>query len=117
MKYPYAVKIDDKIYKAGEDVPYSRKFITKLFDVTKSTILPKLFLIGDTTGISKNNAVKMTADYIFDDFSFVNPVKIYKTYRVNYFGTAHICIIYNLLCPVGSTGYWIYKICTVGRKK
>ena len=21
MKYPYAVKIDDKIYKAGEDVP------------------------------------------------------------------------------------------------
>ena len=53
MKYPYAVKIDDKIYKAGEDVPYSRRFITKLFDVTKSTILPKLFLTGDTTGISK----------------------------------------------------------------
>lgn len=53
----------------------------------------------------------------FDDFSFVNPIKIYKTYRVNYFGAALICIIYNLLCPVGSIGYWIYKICTVGRKK
>lgn len=70
MKYPYAVKIDDKLYKAGEDVSYSRKFITKLFDVTKSTILPKLFLTGDTMGISKDNSVKMTVEYIIDDFSF-----------------------------------------------
>ena len=86
MKYPYAVKIDDKIYKAGEDVPYSRKFITKLFDVTKSTILPKLFLIGDTTGISKNNAVKMTAEYIIDDFSFVDKctLKYQGTSSLNY---------------------------------
>ena len=52
----------------------------------------------------------------FDDFSFLNPIKIYKTYHVNYFGAALICIIYNLMCPVGSIGYWIYKICTVGRK-
>ena len=52
----------------------------------------------------------------FNDFSFVNPIKIYKTYKVNYFGAALICIIYNLLCPVGSIGYWIYKICIVGRK-
>ena len=52
----------------------------------------------------------------FNDFSYVNPIKIYKTYRVNYFGAALICIIYNLLCPIGSIGYWIYKICAVGRK-
>ena len=52
----------------------------------------------------------------FDDFSFMNPIKIYKTYRVNYLGAALICIIYNLLCPIGSIGYWIYKLCTVGRK-
>lgn len=52
----------------------------------------------------------------FDDFSYVNPIKIYKTYKVNYFGATLICIIYNLLCPVGSIGYWIYKICTVSRK-
>ena len=52
----------------------------------------------------------------FDDFSFLNPIKIYKTYHVNYFGAALICIIYNLMCPVGSIGYWIYKICTFGRK-
>lgn len=52
----------------------------------------------------------------FDDFSFMNPIKIYKTYRVNYFGAALICIIYNLLCPIGSIGYWFYKLCTFGRK-
>ena len=52
----------------------------------------------------------------FDDLSYVNPIKIYRTYRVNYLGAALICIIYNLLCPICSIGYWIYKICTVGRK-
>lgn len=52
----------------------------------------------------------------FDDFSFMNPIKIYKTYKVNYFGATIICIIYNLLCPIGSIGYWFYKICTFGRK-
>ena len=36
----------------------------------------------------------------FDDFSFLNPIKIYKTYRVNYFGATLICITYNLLCPL-----------------
>ena len=52
----------------------------------------------------------------FNDFSFMNPIEIYRIYRVNYFGAALVCIIYNLLCPIGSIGYWIYKICTVGRK-
>lgn len=52
----------------------------------------------------------------FDDFSFLNPIKIYKTYHVNYFGATIICISYNLLCPIGSIGYWFYKICTFGRK-
>lgn len=52
----------------------------------------------------------------FDDLSYVNPIKIYKTYKVNYFGAAIICIIYNLLCPIASIGYWFYKICTFGRK-
>ena len=52
----------------------------------------------------------------FDDFSFINPIKIYKTYKVNYFGAALICIICNLLCPIGSIGYWFYKLCTFSRK-
>ena len=52
----------------------------------------------------------------FDDYSFLNRIKIYKTYHVNYFGAALICIVYNFLCPIGSIGYWFYKLCTFGRK-
>ena len=52
----------------------------------------------------------------FDDLSYVNPIKIYRIYRVNYLGATLICIIYNLLCPIGSIGYWFYKLCTFGRK-
>lgn len=51
-----------------------------------------------------------------DGFEYVNPVWIYKRYHVNYFGAALICIIHNLLCPIGSVCYWIYKLCTVGRR-
>ena len=51
-----------------------------------------------------------------EGFEYVNPVWIYKRYRVNYFGAAVICILYNLICPIGSICYWIYKLCTVGRR-
>ena len=51
-----------------------------------------------------------------EGFEYVNPVWIYKRYRVNYFGAAVLCILYNLICPIGSICYWIYKLCTVGRR-
>lgn len=51
-----------------------------------------------------------------EGFEYVNPVWIYKKYHVNYFGAALICIFYNLICPIGSICYWIYKLCTVGRR-
>lgn len=51
-----------------------------------------------------------------EGFEYVNPIWIYKKYRVNYFGAAMICIFYNLISPIGSICYWFYKLCTVGRK-
>lgn len=51
-----------------------------------------------------------------DGLEYVNPVWIYKRYYVNYFGAALICILYNMLCPIGSIYYWIYKLCTIGRR-
>ena len=51
-----------------------------------------------------------------EGLEYVNPVWIYKRYRVNYFGAAVLCILYNLICPIGSICYWIYKLCTVGRR-
>ena len=51
-----------------------------------------------------------------EGLEYVNPVWIYKRYRVNYFGAAVLCILYNLICPIGTICYWIYKLCTVGRR-
>ena len=62
-----------------------------------------------------------------EGFEYVNPIWIYKTFRVNYFGAAVCCILFNLLSPIGSICYWFYKLfgsicywfyklCTVGRK-
>ena len=47
---------------------------------------------------------------------FVNPIWIYKHYKVNYFGCLMMTILYNLVCPMLSFCYWFYKLCTVGRK-
>ena len=51
-----------------------------------------------------------------EGFEYVNPIWIYKKYRVNYFGAAMICIFYNFISPIGYICYWFYKLCTVGRK-
>ena len=48
-------------------------------------------------------------------FSFVNPKFIYDNIEVNWFGTLVITIILNVLLPIASIPYWIYKIFTVGR--
>lgn len=62
--------------------------------------------------------VCMFCDIILQQFdlSFVNPKAIYRNLPVNWFGTLLITIIVNIVLPVVSVPYWIYKICTVGRK-
>ena len=56
------------------------------------------------------------AIYMADGWEFVNPIHIYKYNKVNWFGAIIVALIYNALCPIGSVCYWIYKLCTVGRK-
>lgn len=50
-----------------------------------------------------------------NNFSFVNPIVIYKNLEVNWFGAILLAIIFNAFFPIISIPYWIYKICTVGR--
>lgn len=50
------------------------------------------------------------------NFSFVNPKVIYKRVKVNWFGAWFIAITITILIPAVAIPYWIYKICTVGRK-
>jgi hypothetical protein len=49
-------------------------------------------------------------------FEWINPIWIYRNYKVNFFGTIMVCALYNLIFPIGSICYWFYKLCTVGRK-
>lgn len=50
------------------------------------------------------------------NFSFVNPMVIYKKIKVNWFGAWFLAIVFNIMLPAVAIPYWIYKICTVGRK-
>lgn len=47
---------------------------------------------------------------------FVNPVFVYKHNKVNWFGAFVVASFYGFICPIATTGYWFYKLCTVGRK-
>jgi hypothetical protein len=49
-------------------------------------------------------------------FEFVNPIFLYNRFKVNWFGAFFLAIIFNLLTFPFAIVYWIYKICTVGRK-
>ena len=48
--------------------------------------------------------------------SFLNPIVLYNSIKVNWFGTSLLSIAFNLMLPSAAVFYWIYKICTVGRK-
>lgn len=50
------------------------------------------------------------------NFSFVNPIVIYNHIRVNWFGAWLLAIVCNVVLPTVAIPYWIYKVCTVGRK-
>lgn len=48
--------------------------------------------------------------------SFVNPLVIYYSVKVNWFGCILLTILVNGILPLVAIPYWIYKICTVGRR-
>lgn len=58
-----------------------------------------------------------------DGVCYVNPLYIYQRWKVNWFGCFLLTIVFNLITPICSIGYWIYKLillfvklCTVGRR-
>lgn len=57
---------------------------------------------------------------LYDDggigFSYVNPVVIYNNVKVNWLGAVLLSIILNIAFPFISIPYWIYKLCTMGRR-
>ena len=49
-------------------------------------------------------------------FPCLNPIWLYRHYKVNWFGAAVSALGLNLCCPIISICYWFYKLCTVGRR-
>ena len=46
----------------------------------------------------------------------LNPITIYKTTNVNVLGCIALTLLYHLVFIWYAPFYWIYKLCTVGRK-
>jgi hypothetical protein len=46
-----------------------------------------------------------------------NPITIYKHYEVNYFGCFFLTLLLHIIFPLPAPFFWLYKLCTVGRKK
>lgn len=51
-----------------------------------------------------------------DGFEFVNPIWLYKRFTVNYFGAGLLTILFNILFLPFACCYWLYKLCTTGRR-
>ena len=51
-----------------------------------------------------------------DGFELCNPYWMYVYHHVNWFGAILLALFFCALCPLGAAGYWIYKLCTVGRR-
>lgn len=48
--------------------------------------------------------------------SFLNPNVLYETGRVNWFGAYFFGILFNLIFAPFAVLYWVYKLCTIGRR-
>lgn len=58
-------------------------------------------------GINKNT----------DGWELCNPYWACKYHNgVNWFGAIMLSLIYTVLCPIGAVCYWVYKLCTIGRR-
>jgi hypothetical protein len=47
---------------------------------------------------------------------FVNPVFLYKRFKVNIFGLIIMTLVFNVFTLPCAVIYWLYKLYTIGRK-
>ena len=46
----------------------------------------------------------------------INPIVMYKRKKVNYFGCFVLTLVSHILFAPFAIGYWLYKLCTIGRR-
>ena len=49
-------------------------------------------------------------------FPCFNPIWLYRNYKLNWVGALLCALGLNLCCPIITIYYWLYKLCTVGRR-
>lgn len=49
-------------------------------------------------------------------FAWLNPAGIYERAKVNWFGASFLALLGNIAVPGIAVIYWMYKLCTVGRR-
>lgn len=55
-------------------------------------------------------------DEIDVGLAWFNPLWLYQHLPVNWFGAFFVALIGNLMFIPFAVGYWMYKVCTIGRK-
>lgn len=73
-------------------------------------------VVGFVTWLVLGGCFNIQAFKYSSGIEFVNPLVIYKRTRVNWFGAFFLATLYGMMCPTCTAGYWLYKLCTVGRK-
>ena len=61
------------------------------------------------------NLIALFETSIMDKEEMLNPIYIYQTYNVNWFGCTFLTLILNIILILPAIIYWFYKLCTVGR--
>ena len=67
-------------------------------------------------GLALILTIVSTANNDTAGFSWCNPCFIYNHTKVNWFGAIFLALIVNITLPFTSILYWLYKLCTFGRK-
>ena len=60
--------------------------------------------------------LSITDGYGDNGFAWLNPLFIYRYAKVNWFGAGFIALVANAAFPIIAIIYWMYKLCTVGRR-
>ena len=56
-------------------------------------------------------------EFFIEDFDNIyNPLTIYEYFEVNVFGCILLTLLFHILILLPAPFYWLYKLCTVGRR-
>ena len=55
-------------------------------------------------------------DHSFKLNDLYSPIQIYKNTEFNIIGVSFFAVLCHILAPLPAPAFWLYKVCTIGRK-